>query len=65
MTASDDYEIDIPCPNCDANNPTAIKLIKASSTITCPKCGTSFKLHAKQYASTIATVEGTLKNLGV
>jgi len=65
MTAAEDYEIDVPCPNCDANNPTAIKLVKTNPTITCPKCGTSFQIHARQYASTISTIEGTFKNLGV
>ena len=65
MTAIDNYEIDITCPNCDANNPTPIVLVKTNPTMTCAKCGTSFKIHAHHYASIISTIEGTLKNLGV
>jgi len=65
MSAIDDYEFDCPCPNCNANNPTKLTLVKTSPIVTCPKCGATFQISARHYAREIATIEGAIKNLGV
>ena len=64
MAFNRSLKVAIPCPKCKRNIPESIRRLETSPDLTCPNCGTVFRLDVEEFRKVLGKAEQQWGDLG-